>query len=221
MLNGMDFYGMPFLSPASVPDSGKSLIITTLSPLLVVNSNGHPEARFPKSELAGFLGLNDSELTLSVSHTRTEVIGGYHAHLALPRQQWPAIGPGSVFVFELKDNPSQEVREKLAELEIDGLGVRRGEGYGRIAVNRQNNLNLSYNPENQLDDLTKAPGPNVPDLEISKDLLELLKGVVRTRCLAEIQEKARAVARKCREHSKQLTTREVASIPPSRSCRCR
>ncbi len=82
------------------PNPGVRLIITTLSPLLTVNDHGHPEARFPKRELAKALGLDTTEPTLWCSYTRTEVIGGYNAHLRLPRQQWPAIAAGSVFVFK-------------------------------------------------------------------------------------------------------------------------
>ena len=81
-----------------VPNLGQRLIITTLSPLLTVNDGGHPDARFPERELAKALGLDTSELTLLSSYTRTEVIGGYNAHLRLPRQQWPAISP-AVFLY--------------------------------------------------------------------------------------------------------------------------
>ena len=184
---------LPQHAPDTV-DFGKSLIITTLSPLLTVNQNGHPESRFPERELAGVLGLDVTKLTLSASYTRTEVIGGYHAHLSLPRQQWPAIAPGSVFVFELKHPLDQESRERLIKLEREGLGLRRSEGYGRIAINHQNNLNLSYSEEIQLDDPAKAEVPYEPRSELPKDLLELLQGVVLKRCFVEVQDFAMRVA---------------------------
>ena len=52
-----------------VADSGKCLIITTLSPLLTVNDDGHPEARFPKEELGKTLGLQILGLKLCSSYT--------------------------------------------------------------------------------------------------------------------------------------------------------
>ena len=181
-----------FLPLTGTPNAGRSLILTALSPLLTVNDAGHPEPRFPEPEIAAMLGVDTSELVLSASYTRTEVVGGYHAHLSLPRQQWPAIGPGSVFVFELKRDLDEAGKEALATLEKDGLGLRKGEGYGRIAVNRQGTLGLSYNPESPLDDSTV---PYKPDSEIPEPLIGLLGGVVEKRCLAEIQELALIVAR--------------------------
>lgn len=178
--------------PLATPNAGRSLIITALSPLLTVNDAGHPEQRFPERELAAMLGVDTSELVLSASYTRTEMVGGYHAHLSLPRQQWPTIGPGSVFVFELKRDLDEAGKEALAELEKDGLGLRKGEGYGRIAVNRQGTLDLSYTDEIPLDDSTV---PYKPDSGIPEPLVGLLGGVVEKRCLAEIQELALVVAR--------------------------
>ena len=169
----------------------KSLIITTLSPLLTVSKNGHPNACFPKEEVAEALGLNVSELTLSSSYTRTELIGGYHSHLRLPRQQLPAIAAGSVFVFKLAQDLTVE---KLLQLEYDGLGIRKAEGYGRVATNRQGSLNLQ-GKEEPLDDPKKAGVPTVPSVDISSDVSELLRGVVRARCVGEMQGYARKIAR--------------------------
>ena len=181
------------------PISNKSLIITTLSPLLTVNNNGHPNAHFPEKEMAEALGLNASELTLSSSYTRTELVGGYHAHLRLPRQQWPAIAAGSVFVFKLAQKLT---KEKLLQLEHDGLGIRKAEGYGRLAINRQGSLNLLQTEEEPLDDPEKASSPTVPDVDISSDLLKLLQGVVQVRCAGEMQRYARDIARQLAERNR-------------------
>lgn len=167
----------------------RSLIITALSPLLTVNDKGHPEPHFPRQELATALGMNVSDLTLSASYTRTEVIGGYHSHLRLPRQQWPAIAPGSVFVFEA----SQIDENRLIKLEQEGLGLRKGEGYGRIAVNRHGHFGLE--DENQLDNPEHALMPDPPVSELSEDLTELLQSVIRTRCITAMLEKAGTAAR--------------------------
>ena len=172
--------------PPDVTSPDKCLTITTLSPLLAANDYGHPEARFPKGELVEALGV---ELKLSRSYTRTEVIGGYNAHLRLPRQQWPAISPGSVFVFNTEKSLDQE---RLLQLEHSGLGLRKGEGYGRIAVNRQGSLGLWE--ETQLDDPNKQNRPDAPDSERPQSVQDLLYGVVRSRCLDEMQQRAMTVA---------------------------
>ena len=173
-----------------VVGSDNRLIITTLSPLLTFNDYGHPEARFPESELANALNLDTSELKLSCSYTRTEVIGGYNSHLRLPRQQWPAVAPGSVFVFKAEKTLDQE---RLLQLEHNGLGLRKGEGYGRVAVNRQGNLQLWE--ETQLDDPESQPSPIVPDTsEVPEAIQNILLDVVRSRCLADMQQRAMTCA---------------------------
>ena len=190
-LNGrVEWDGFVEQQTPDVADSDKCLIITTLSPLLTVNDAGHPEARFPKGELAKTLGLEVSELKLRSSYTRTEVIGGYNSHLRLPRQQWPAIAPGSVFVFKAEKTLDQK---NLLQLEHDGLGLRKGEGYGRIAVNRQGSLGLTGCTETQLDDPDRQNTPDAPD-SVPQSVQDLLLGVMRSRCLAEIQQRAMTVA---------------------------
>ena len=173
--------------PSDVFDSDKRLIITTLSPLLTLNDYGHPEARFPEGELAQALDMEPSELKLCSSYTRTEVIGGYNSHLRLPRQQWPAIAPGSVFVLEIEKSLDQK---HLLRLEHDGLGLRKGEGFGRIAVNRQDSLGLTGCEETQLNDPKNKNIPDAPDSKIPHNVQDLLYGVLRSRCLTEMQQRA-------------------------------
>ena len=181
-----------------VVDSDNRLIITTLSSLLTVNDDGHPEARFPKSELANALGLETSELKLCSSYTRTEVIGGYNSHLRLPRQQWPAVAPGSVFVFKIKTEKTLQpecLSKCLLQLEHNGLGLRKGEGYGRIAVNRQGSLDLAGYKETQLDDPENQSSPVAPDAsKVPEAIQNILLDVVRSRCLAEMQQRAMTCA---------------------------
>ena len=183
-LNGLgEWDGFVEQQTPDVTDSNNRLIITALSPLLTINDCGHPVACFPEGELAEALGLETSELCRS--YTRTEVIGGYNSHLRLPRQQWPAIAPGSVFVFKTGQTLDPE---RLLQLEHNGLGLRKGEGYGRIAVNRQGNLRLWK--ETQLDDSESQPFPIAPDAPVPEAIQSLLQDVVRSRCLAEMQQRA-------------------------------
>ena len=186
--------------PSDAPEAkGSQLIVTTLSPLLALNDGGHPEARFPVRELAEILGLDGSKLTLSSSYTRTELIGGYHAHLRLPRQQWPAIASGSVFIFDI--GCSNIDSKRLAQLEQDGLGLHRAEGYGRLAVNRQDGLDLSGATEKQLDDPEKLSAPDAPK-EMPQPVQNLMLDVVRRRCLSEIQQRAVRVAEEIQKKGK-------------------
>ncbi len=173
---------------------GDQLVVTALSPLLTVNEHGHPEACFPEREMATILGLNTSKdkLTLSRSYTRSELVSGYSAHLRLPRQQWPAIAAGSVFVFDIKNVQSDITEGKFLELEHNGLGLRKGEGYGRIAVDH---LKVDLTKEEILLDDPEHQGYRTkPSESIPEKVQELLWSITKTRCLAEIRQRAMAAA---------------------------
>ena len=172
-----------FNEEQSIVNCEKQLIITTLSPLLAVNENGHPTAVFPIQELANTLGIHSTPKIQS-SHTRTEVISGYSTHLRLPRQQSQAIAAGSVFVFNLNE---QVTDAQLMELERNGLGLRKAEGFGRIAVNREKDLHL--NSEEEKLDAPNLNEPNRPKAkeDIPSDLSDILKPMVVTYCRTEMQ----------------------------------
>ena len=180
----------PVNTPPLLPDD--RLIITTLSPVLAVNEKGHPDTSFPLHQLANILDLKTHDaLTLTASYTRTEMIGGYHTHLRLPRQQHPAIAAGSVFEFALKQKLSEKGKKGLMKLEQDGIGIRKGEGYGRIAVNRQHALDLTDTPETQLDKKSlEKPTENVP-----QEIQNILQGIAETRCVSHMQQYARDIAK--------------------------
>ncbi|MFN3983739.1 MAG: hypothetical protein ACK4SA_25500, partial [Caldilinea sp.] len=64
---------------------------------------------------------------------RTEVVGGFNRRWNLPLPQATAIGAGSVFVFDYDET----LERRLERLVEQGIGERRAEGFGRIAVNWQ------------------------------------------------------------------------------------
>ena len=194
------------LKPIEHCDSKQCLIITTLSPLLMVNDFGHPDARFPKCELIEILDLDASTIELSWSYTRTEMIGGYQAHLGLPRQQWPAIASGSVFVFNIPYSCNEDDRrlqkECLLKLERNGLGLRKGEGYGRVSVNRQGNIGSGE--EILADPATANPGTAPPER-----VQNVLCSVIRTRYLSEIRQKAMTTADKIARSSVKIPSNSL------------
>ena len=179
----------PANTPPLLPDN--RLIITVLSPVLAVNEKGHPDTSFPLHELANILDLKTHDaLTLTASYARTEMIGGYHTHLRLPRQQYPAIAVGSVFEFALKQPLSEKGKKGLMKLEQNGIGIRKGEGYGRIAVNRQHALDLTDTTETQFDKKRlEKPTESVP-----QEIQNILQGIAETRCVSTMQQYARDIA---------------------------
>jgi CRISPR-associated protein Csx10 len=109
------------------------VLALALSPLLTVNSNGHPAAEFP---LAKFQDVSGLTVTIAgAAFTRTEWVGGYLSHQRLPRQQMPAIKPGSVFQLKLvKTYQAEELRAAADRVMAASFGVRAEQGYGRMAL---------------------------------------------------------------------------------------
>jgi CRISPR-associated protein Csx10 len=115
------------------PDVDGKLIVTLLSDALLREANGQfvvdPDVVTAALEVSmkvpeGTLGQPEAFL-----HGKT--IGGFNRKWGLPLPQVLAVGMGSVFVYG-KRNCNVD---KLSELEARGIGERRAEGFGRVAVN--------------------------------------------------------------------------------------
>lgn len=65
------------------------------------------------------------------SFTSSTLIGGFNRKWGLPLPQVPALTAGSVFVFEKIEITAEQIKQ----LEAAGLGERKIDGFGRIAVN--------------------------------------------------------------------------------------
>lgn len=107
------------------------LIVTLLSDALIRNPGAGQftvEAGVIKQALEARLGC-----ALSNPHAfmSGQPVGGFNRKWGLPLPQALAVRMGSVFVFELPACTA----DKLAELEDKGIGERRAEGFGRVAVN--------------------------------------------------------------------------------------
>jgi CRISPR-associated protein Csx10 len=69
--------------------------------------------------------------TYEQAFVRVRVVGGFNRKWNLPLPQTQAIQAGSVFVYRAQD----DLLQRLKDLEASGIGERRAEGFGRIAVN--------------------------------------------------------------------------------------
>jgi CRISPR-associated protein Csx10 len=104
-------------------------ILTLLSDALLRDGSGQPT-----HDLDQYI---EAKLEKPVRHLKTfvrpTVTGGFNRKWKLPLEQFPALGMGSVFVYD-----AHQVTEKDLEiLASGGVGERQAEGFGRIAVNWQ------------------------------------------------------------------------------------
>ncbi len=114
--------------PASDRAEREYLKITLLSDLIFRDGSGQEIAAQPGDlipELAG------SELKFA--YMEATFIGGFNRKWGLPLPQVPAVKAGSVFVYEYESDFLTE--DWIRNLEREGIGERKTEGFGRIAIN--------------------------------------------------------------------------------------
>jgi CRISPR-associated protein Csx10 len=109
------------------------LIVTLLSDTLIRDSKG--QLGVDLNEVAAAISARLGGLPLKLHKNKTFLrgreIGGFNRKWGLPLPQGLAVQMGSVLVF---DKPNATL-DQLKELEIQGIGERRTEGFGRLAVN--------------------------------------------------------------------------------------
>lgn len=116
-------------------NSPSRFTLTTLSETIVRDECGQHTLN-PLPALRGLLGnhiiiaMREDAPEQNIFR-RAEIVGGFNRKWGMPLPQVAAISAGSVFVIEA--NPPVGA-DKLSDLEKFGLGERRAEGFGRIAV---------------------------------------------------------------------------------------
>jgi CRISPR-associated protein Csx10 len=111
-------------NPSAKPNG--TITLTFVSPAIIRDPYGQASLDIQLA-LQARLGV---DVSIIRSFHRAEVVGGFNRTWGLPLPQTLAIAAGSV--FEIKANASSESLQKLEET---GLGERRAEGFGRIAIN--------------------------------------------------------------------------------------
>jgi len=107
-------------------------IITLLSDVLLRDANGQPTHNLD-GWLAERLGKDQETFKSNQRFIKPTLVGGFNRKWGLPLPQLPALEMGSVFVYD----SALLSPDELTGLLESGIGDRRVEGFGRIAVNWQ------------------------------------------------------------------------------------
>jgi CRISPR-associated protein Csx10 len=151
-------------TPCEAADESEYIFVTALSAWLL---------RDPQT--GAFCG--DPSAILGAQHLpersfiRTEVVGGFNRAWGLPMPQHMAIQPGSVFAYTY----DSALLERLQALVAAGIGERRTEGFGRIAVNW--NTNKKIDSITKYKETTQTSSPiltNEADIAQAKRIIERL-----------------------------------------------
>jgi CRISPR-associated protein Csx10 len=168
-----------------ISDVDGKLIVTLLSDALLRDENGQFSAdpRIITNVLSKYLGVS---LTLRKAFLRDTVVGGFNRKWGLPLPQSLAVAMGSVFVY---DAPRCDP-DKLLALEQQGIGERRAEGFGRLAINWHREAELKVD----LTAASKTTSPVVipPGSESERLLKQMAACMLRQRLderlIAEVHE---------------------------------
>ncbi|MBW4650108.1 MAG: CRISPR-associated protein Csx10 [Kastovskya adunca ATA6-11-RM4] len=116
-------------------ENDEILSVTLLSDTLLRNKQGQPIAdpTLIKQEIEDVLNITLPQPKPRGVFTSSTLIGGFNRKWGLPLPQVPALAAGSVIVFESED--IEITSERIQLLEACGIGERREDGFGRIAIN--------------------------------------------------------------------------------------
>ncbi|MGH8567613.1 MAG: hypothetical protein ACREXU_06230 [Gammaproteobacteria bacterium] len=118
----------------NAPEDG-AFTLTLLSDAIVRDESGQHAATVG-ALLHGLRAcIPNGTLSDEDAFLRPEVVGGFNRRWGLPVPQVQALKMGSVFRLRVAGLTTQGLKAVLEELEAQGIGERRAEGYGRVAVN--------------------------------------------------------------------------------------
>jgi CRISPR-associated protein Csx10 len=123
VIEGFQRTDEPEVNPASAPFT----IITLLSDVILRDERGQPT-----HDLDGYFSRRLGRIIKNQSaFVKSTEVGGFNRKWKLPLPQMPALGMGSVFVYPAGGLSPAD----LADMVEKGIGERRIDGFGRIAVN--------------------------------------------------------------------------------------
>ncbi len=106
--------------------------LTLYSPLILYDSQLRYQGRICGETLAELAGTSTSKFDLIYQAASVRRVMGWNELWGTPRTHDYAIETGSVFLFSCSAAPDDAVLRSLFDLEEQGIGQRRPEGFGRI-----------------------------------------------------------------------------------------
>lgn len=188
----------------------EEIVVILLSPLLAHNERGHPEPKFPVAELAQALGLpEEGGLTPKQSFVRTLWVAGYLAHQRLPRQQVPALAPGSVFVFAVSRTVAPNA---LQAAQNRSYGSRQEDGFGRLAILAKRSLTACPNLPQRTGDPLERPSFKGADDPARELAVRIFRHKVAQRAAAEALKEVSLLSARASKASNHLLARVAGLV---------
>ncbi|MEK6285817.1 MAG: RAMP superfamily CRISPR-associated protein [Acidobacteriota bacterium] len=122
--------GVPLENRVTDP---QQLTLTLLTDTIITDAWGRYHLSFDADWMGRELKLTVDPSTLNV-FASTRHVDGFNGHLGLPRWRDTVIEAGSSVGLRLVE-PPEDWQQRLREVERDGIGLRREEGFGRVVFN--------------------------------------------------------------------------------------
>ena len=155
-------------APGSIDKDGR-LVVTLLSDAILRNENGQVDGDVDGA-LAATMGI--AELKAIAAYRRVRMAAGFNRKWNLPLPQSWVIQAGSVFVYQAGAFDADQMRQQVSL----GIGERRTEGFGRVAVNWHTQPVLQRVPfkPDPLPDVALSPASQVLAKQMAQRRLQLL-----------------------------------------------
>ncbi|MFH7244118.1 MAG: RAMP superfamily CRISPR-associated protein [Spirulina sp.] len=128
-------------------DETEHLTIILLSDAILSDASGQPTANPHLLNVAINNACESALLSPEPKNifSSSTFVGGFNRKWGLPLPQLPTLSAGTVVVFE----DAELTDEQIQQLQWQGIGDRRNEGFGRVAVNwhRKANFNIQRPPQ--------------------------------------------------------------------------
>jgi CRISPR-associated protein Csx10 len=154
-----------------------------MPPIQLITDEGERESD-PLTQLLE--QLLEVKLEPQSSFTSSLVVGGFNRKWGLPLPQVPALAAGSVFVLNYE---GQLNIDRIHILENDGIGERRVDGFGRVAVNwLEEHPKFTANlPNSDTDPTQPRLEPNTEDSKVAAKMAHrLLEQKLDSRLLEKV-----------------------------------
>jgi CRISPR-associated protein Csx10 len=122
------------ISESDIQENSLTFSLLLLTDAIVTDKWGRYSAGFASSWLAKVLGLHVKQVQIEKQFVKQQPQDGFNTHRRMPRWRDQTIAAGSVAQVTLT-GVNKDVLSQLADLEREGIGLRRHEGFGRIAIN--------------------------------------------------------------------------------------
>ncbi len=191
-------------------DQGASYFtLTCLSHTILLNEHGFSRAdeKTLQTNLAQalekqvrLLSQNQSltvapqDLIIEKTFARPVELENYVAVWKARKPSVAALQMGSCFKIQVNKAVSKDIPEALAALQRDGLGIRRNEGFGRVAINWQqkpsNEKGSIQNVTAKKRDEREGKKPSKPSVPLPQTANEVFRSVLRAHYLQLAREEA-------------------------------